>query len=152
MPNFEVHDAKIASALNRIDRYNSKAWELQPACNARERVRSTRENDNSSDRNQIQTRERRKDRGHASSAEKKKPTDHAVTRGRDVSLRYEGGQSPENHTVVLEWCWKPPTDRSGNEPLRQVLTVIRTRCCKLHDQGPPEHLPRANDHEGRNAE
>ena len=46
------------------------------------------------------------------------PTDHAVTRGRDVSLRYEGGHNPENHTVVLEWCWKPPTDRSGNEPLR----------------------------------
>ena len=40
------------------------------------------------------------------------PTDHAVARGRDVSLRYEGGHSPENHTVVLE-----------------------TRCCKLHDQG-----------------
>ena len=63
------------------------------------------------------------------------PTDHAVARGRDVSLRYEGGHSPENHTVVLEWCWKPPTDRSGNEPLRPVLTVSRTRCCKLHDRG-----------------
>ena len=58
-----------------------------------------------------------------------------MTRGRDVSLRYEGGHSPETHTVVLEWYWKPPTDRSGNEPLRPVLTVSRTRCCKLHDGG-----------------
>ena len=33
------------------------------------------------------------------------PTDHAVTRGRDVSLRCEGGHSLENHTVVLEWYW-----------------------------------------------
>ena len=32
------------------------------------------------------------------------PTDHAVARGRDVSLRYEGGHSPEKHTVALEWC------------------------------------------------
>ena len=32
------------------------------------------------------------------------PTDHAVARGRDVSLLYEGGHSPEDHTVVLEWC------------------------------------------------
>ena len=53
------------------------------------------------------------------------PTDHAVTRGRDVSLRYEGGHSPENHTVVLEWYWKPQTDRSGNEPFRPVQTAER---------------------------
>ena len=30
------------------------------------------------------------------------PVDHAVTRGCDVSLRYEGGHSTEYHTVVLE--------------------------------------------------
>ena len=30
------------------------------------------------------------------------PEDHAVTRGRDVSLHYEGGLSPEHHTVALE--------------------------------------------------
>ena len=28
--------------------------------------------------------------------------DHAVTGGRDESFRYEGGHSPEHHTVVLE--------------------------------------------------
>ena len=38
-----------------------------------------------------------------------------MARGRDVSLRIRGGYSPENHTVVSEWCWKPPTDRSGND-------------------------------------
>ena len=53
------------------------------------------------------------------------PTDHAVTRGRDVSLRDEGGHSLENHTVVLEWYWKPQTDRSGNEPFRPVQTAER---------------------------
>ena len=52
-------------------------------------------------------------------------TDHAVARGRDVSLRCEGGHSPENHTVVLEWYWKPQTDRSGNEPFRPVQTAER---------------------------
>ena len=31
------------------------------------------------------------------------PTDHAVARGRDVSLRYEGGRRAEKHTVELEW-------------------------------------------------
>ena len=66
-----------------------------------------------------------------------KPTDHAVTRGRDVRFRYVGGHSPEYHTVVLEWCWKPPTDRSGKELLRPVLTVSTTCCCKLHDQRSP---------------
>ena len=30
------------------------------------------------------------------------PQDHAVTRGRDESLHYEGGHSPEHHTVALE--------------------------------------------------
>ena len=30
------------------------------------------------------------------------PKDHAVTGGRDESFRYEGGHSPEYHTVVLE--------------------------------------------------
>ena len=78
------------------------------------------------------------------------PTDHAVARGRDVSLHNEGGHSPDNHsgvvvvvgdaltvcTVGLGWCWKPPTDRSGNDLSDQsVVTVSRTRCCKLHDRG-----------------
>ena len=53
------------------------------------------------------------------------PTDHAVRRGRDVSFRYEGGHSPVNHIVVLEWYWKPQTDRSGNEFLRPVQTAER---------------------------
>ena len=30
------------------------------------------------------------------------PKDHAVTGGRDESFRYEGGHSPEQHTMVLE--------------------------------------------------
>ena len=30
------------------------------------------------------------------------PQDHAVTGGRDESFRYEGGHSPEYHTIVLE--------------------------------------------------
>ena len=63
------------------------------------------------------------------------PTDHAVARGREVSLRYEGGHSPEKHTVESEWCWKPPTDRSDNDLSDQSLTVSRTRGCKPHDQG-----------------
>ena len=52
------------------------------------------------------------------------PTDDAVARGRDVSLRYEGGRSPENHTVVMEWCWKPPTDRNRNDLHSQQNTLL----------------------------
>ena len=79
------------------------------------------------------------------------PTDHAVARGRDVSLRSEGGHSPENHTVVLEWCWKPPTDRSGNDlsdQTSQAAEHVVVNCTTKE----PEHQPRAKDHEGRNAE
>ena len=154
----------------KTDQQNSKAWELQPACNAREK---RQEQDAQSQptavwktlRSRWRSQEREREReswahlkGSSVSSvwqwqyQRKKPeereariddtpavpnepTDHAVARGRDVSLRYERGHSPENHTVVSEWCWKPPTNRSGNEPLRPVLQVSRTRCCKLHDQG-----------------
>ena len=87
---------------------------------------------------------------HDTPAVPNEPTDHAAARGRDVSLRCEGGRSPENHTVVLEWCWKPPNGPQRQRPLRPALTVSRTRCCKLHDQG--ARAPTASDHEGRNAE
>ena len=79
------------------------------------------------------------------------PTDHAVARGRDVSLRYEGGHSAENHTVVLEWCWKPPTDRSGND-LSDQSSQSGEHDVVNYTTKEPEHLPRANDHEGRNDE
>ena len=85
------------------------------------------------------------------------PTDHAVARGRDVSLRYEGGHNPENHTVVSEWCWKPPTDRSGNESSKRPERTNQSPSSAEHvvvnyTTKDPEHLPRANDHEERNAE
>ena len=79
------------------------------------------------------------------------PTDHNVARGRDVSLRYEGGHIPEKHTVVLEWCWKPPTDRSGND-LSDQSSQSAEHVVVNYMTKEPEHLPRANDHEGRNAE
>ena len=44
--------------------------------------------------------------------------DHAVTRGWDESLRYEGGHSPEYHTVVLE----TPTSSRYREPHRPDVT------------------------------
>ena len=72
-----------------------------------------------------ETRREREARIDDTSAVPDEPTDHAVTRGRDVNLRYEGGHSLENHTVVLEWYWKPQTDRSDNEPFRPVQTAER---------------------------
>ena len=75
-------------------------------------------------------------------------TDHAVARGRAVSLRYDGGHSPENHTVVSERRRKPPTDRSGNNQSRSSAEHVVANCTTKE----PEHLPRASDHEGRNAE
>ena len=79
------------------------------------------------------------------------PTDHAVTRGRDVCLRNESGQSPEKHTVVLEWCWKTPTDRSGND-LSDQSSQSTEHVVVNYMTKEPEHLPRANDHEGFSAE
>ena len=85
------------------------------------------------------------------------PTDHAVARGRDVSLRHEGGHSPENHTVVLEWYWKPPTGRSGNKCSKRPERQISPQSSAEHvvvnyTTKKPKHFPRTNDHEGRNVE
>ena len=70
------------------------------------------------------------------------PEDHAVRRGRDVSLHCEGGHSPEHHTVALE---------NTDEPLRPDITEaehVVVNCFPV-DRG---HLPRTINHEGRNAE
>ena len=72
-----------------------------------------------------ETRQEREARIDDTSAVPDEPTDHAVTRDRDVNLRCEGGHNPENHTVVLEWYWKPQTDRSDNESFRPVQTAER---------------------------
>ena len=74
------------------------------------------------------------------------PTDHAVTRGRDVSLRDEGGHNPENHTVVLETTDGPQRQRTSQTTQSAEHVVVNYTTKK------PEHLPRANDHEGRSAE
>ena len=57
------------------------------------------------------------------------PTDHATARGRDVSLRYEGGHSPENRTngvgVVLETTDGPQRQRtSQTSPHSQQNTLL----------------------------
>ena len=55
------------------------------------------------------------------------PTDHAVTRGRDVSLGKEAGHSPENHTVVLETTDGPQRQRtSQTSPYSQQNTLLQT--------------------------
>ena len=71
------------------------------------------------------------------------PTDHAVARGRDVSLRYEGGHSPENHTVVLgvvlEATDRPQRQRTFSDqssPSAEHVVVNYT-------PEEPEHLPPA---------
>ena len=40
---YKARSTKTAAFSRKTDRHNSKAWELQPACNAREKVTSTRE-------------------------------------------------------------------------------------------------------------
>ena len=54
------------------------------------------------------------------------PKDHAVTRGRDVSLRCEGGHSPENHTVALECYWNHRRTAAASKT-SQFSRVSRTR-------------------------
>ena len=60
-----------------------------------------------------------------------------MTRGRDESLRCEGGHSPEYHTV----CWRTPTSSRYKEPLRPYHTDNRTRCCKLPSRGSVDRTP-----------
>ena len=48
------------------------------------------------------------------------------------NLRYEGGHSPEYHTVVLETTDEPQRQRiSKDQKDEPILTDSRTRCCKL---------------------
>ena len=63
------------------------------------------------------------------------PTDHVVARGREVSLRYEGGQAQR----ITQWCRSGVgnhrrTAAAANLPTDQkdksVLIVSRTRCCE----------------------
>ena len=101
-----------------------------------------------------ETRRERDTRIEDTPAVPNEPTDHAVARGRDVSLRYEGGHSQENHTVVLEWC------RSGVGDHRRTAAATNVSdqssqsaehvVVKCTAEG-REHQPGANDHEGRNA-
>ena len=76
-----------------------------------------------------------------------KPTDHAVTRGRDVSLRYEGGHTPENHTVFWSGI--------GNQRQTAEATNLSDQSSQSAEHvvvnyttKEPEHLLRANVHEG----
>ena len=68
------------------------------------------------------------------------PTDHAVARGRDVSLRHEGGHSQR----ITQWCRSGvgnhrrtvvATNLPKDQKDKSALIVSRTRCCKLHEQG-----------------
>ena len=53
------------------------------------------------------------------------PEDHAVTRGRAVSLHYEGGHSPEHHTVALENTDEQQKQRlSQNRPQKQKQNTL----------------------------
>ena len=49
--------------------------------------------------------------------------------------------SPENHTVVLEWYWKPQSDRSDNEPFRPVQTADRVVVEYLDRRGSTDREP-----------
>ena len=52
---------------------------------------------------------------------------------------------------ITQWCWKPPTDRSGND-LSDQSSQSAEHVVVNYMTKEPEHLPRANDHDGRNAE
>ena len=53
------------------------------------------------------------------------PMDHAVTRGRDESLRFEGGHSPQYRTVVVETTDEQQVQRtSQTRPHGQQNTLL----------------------------
>ena len=55
------------------------------------------------------------------------PKDYAVTRGRDESLRHEGGHSPEHDTVVLENTDEQQKQQTfQTRPRRQQNSLLST--------------------------
>ena len=53
-----------------------------------------------------------------------------------------------------QWCWRPPTNRSGNESPRPDGEASQTADHVVVNDGAVEleHLPRTNDHEVAQAE
>ena len=122
---------KKSAEASRIRRPVADVAEQVTMDRKREKVIRTREEKVACDSDRVLARTRRQKEKHEdiedTPAVPNKPTDHAVTGGRDVSLRHEGGHSPENHTVVLEWYWKPAA-RNFSQPAEHVVA-------KLHDEG-----------------
>ena len=75
------------------------------------------------------------------------PKDHAVTGGRDVSLRDEGGHSPEFRTVVLETTGPAEAVDESPRSEREAEHVVVNYIGEV-----AEHLPGTNDHEVAQAE
>ena len=75
------------------------------------------------------------------------PEEHAVTGGRDVSLHYEGGHSPEHHTVALENTDEQQKQRTSETRSHRSRHVVVNFLPV--DRG---HLPRTINHEGCKAE
>ena len=98
-----------------------------------------------SERNQTTERETRIDTPSNVGRTKK---DHAVTKSRDASLRYEGGHSPDHHTVALEkHRWAAEATTLANQTSHTAEHVVVNYLPV--DRG---HQPRTINHEGRNAE
>ena len=136
----QAKEREDGSALSRkTDRPNSKTWELQPACNAREKVTSTREGklratmDKTSERNQKPDK-RDDDRGHARGDER---TDGSRRdkRPRCKPSLWGWTQSREPHSGV--GVVPQPQRASQTSPHSQQNTLLwtarpRSRCwrCK----------------------
>ena len=84
-------------------------------------------------------RERDEDRRPAGDAGR--PNDHAATRGRDVSLRQEGGHSPEYRTVVWETTGTARAVDESPRPEKEAEHVVLTCSAEV-----PEPPPRTDDH------
>ena len=98
-----------------------------------------------------ETRRERDTRIEYTSAVPNEPTDHAVARGRDVSFVMRVDTA---HTMT-QWCWSGigshrPTAAATN--LSDQSSPSAEHVVVNYTPEEPEHLPRANDHEGRNAE
>ena len=114
---------------------NSRSWEWPPACiTERERVRKSREHAKGSS-----VRERQRISVHPAVLDE--PKDHDVTKGRDESLRCEGGHSPEYHTVVLETTDEHQVQRTSQTSQTAAHIVVNYLPV---DRG---HQPRTINHE-----
>ena len=148
---YKARPTKTAASSRKTDQHNSKAW-VAPACNAREKVRSTRElklRVTVTVRVKETRRERRGSRTHQRCRTNRRTTPWQEAAMSAVTARVDAAQR------LTQWCWSGIENHRRTAAARNLSDQSSQSAEHVvvnYTNEEPEHLPRANDHEGRNAE